>query len=312
MKKIIVIILLGGASSFIYAMEVPPKPNSYLELLPAEIGREVKAYNAMNKLKSFGSGPENRKKAMDILRFLKVYNPLLLNNETFVYGFLDVLADKYDLFPPFEYSEYFASLNNKTASQWFKNYSLMRTASFLDKNTIEEMIDQGAQVNALVTGKLPLLEAVLRGRLTDTDNLKLLIQKGADVNLTDKDGRSALSLAINGRKSEAVKILLSSGAKIETQNLLKLLEKPIKYLIEYDDPEGIEEIKKIISILADDKFDLKARNNEGKTVIQQMNDLWDYYKKEYPAGMPYDRGKAGRVNQIFPQIIEVLKSKGAQ
>lgn len=75
-------------------------------------------------------------------------------------------------------------------------------------------------------------------------------------------------------------------------------------------PDGIKDIKEIISALVDAGLDLKSRNKEGKTVIQQMNDLWDYYKNDYPADKYPDR--AAGFNQIFPEVIEFLKSKGAE
>jgi len=77
------------------------------------------------------------------------------------------------------------------------------------------LVEKGANVNDQLygpdaTGWTALMFACSNGRL---DLVKYLLSKSADVNLEAKDGTSALSLAINEKNDEIIKILKAKGAK---------------------------------------------------------------------------------------------------
>lgn len=313
MKKIVkALVILLGSASLLHAMEAPPKPQSYFELLPAEIGREVQAYDAMNKLEKLPSIPGNRQNALDILSVIKNSNPQLLNNKEFVYGFLNKFNEKFNVIPT---PDLLSSLESIPALQWFKDYSLLNSVVWGNKDTILKLLNEGANINTHVKGDLPLLH-VLRPR--DIETFKFLIAKGADVNLTDKYGRSALMMAIMDMNPEAVKILLEHKADPNMMDrgghtALSYIPNAIRELTHYNSDEissGISTLKEMITLLMSSGFDIKARNKEGKTIIEQMLASWDYYKTDYPAEKYPE--EAAAFNQIFPEIIEFLKSKGAE
>lgn len=312
MKTVKILAIFLGITSLINAMEKPAKPTTYFELLPAEIGREIQAYDAMNKLEKISSIPANRQNALDILTAIKNSNPQLLNNKEFVYGFLNKFNEKFNIIPT---PDLLSSLESIPALQWFKDYSLLNSVVWGNKDTILKLLNEGANINTHVKGDLPLLH-VLRPR--DIETFKLLIAKGADVNLTDKYGRSALMMAVLDMNPEAVKILLEHHANPNTKDVgggtaLTYVSSAIRELTRYGAdaiPDGIKDIKEIISALIAAGFDIKSRNKEGKPVLQQMNDAWNYYKKDYPADKYPEQAAA--FNQIFPEIIAFLKSKGAE
>lgn len=80
-----------------------------------------------------------------------------------------------------------------------------------DIATFHYFIDKGIDVNqADKNGNTPLLNAVGRNSL---EIIKLLVSKTRDINFKNKDGKSALVLALRN-KPEVIDFLLSKGAKI--------------------------------------------------------------------------------------------------
>ena len=61
-------------------------------------------------------------------------------------------------------------------------------------------------------GRTPLMHAVLAAK-SDPDIVRLLIDRGADVNAADKKGWTALHFAAQAGNAELVRTLLESGAK---------------------------------------------------------------------------------------------------
>jgi ankyrin repeat protein len=66
-----------------------------------------------------------------------------------------------------------------------------------------------------ISGARPIHSAVLSGK---TDLIQLLINHGADVNVTDAQGRTALEFAATQNDTNAAKLLLASKAAIETRD----------------------------------------------------------------------------------------------
>ena len=80
-----------------------------------------------------------------------------------------------------------------------------------------QSLDLGADVNAQSenNGYTPLIWASSRGH---TETVRLLLEAGADVNLTANDGQTALMRAADYGHAEVVELLLKSGADVNAQN----------------------------------------------------------------------------------------------
>lgn len=84
-----------------------------------------------------------------------------------------------------------------------------RTPEFL-----EAMLNSGVSVNALNSWKTPLIFATVN--LKSLDNLKLLVSRGADINITDSNlGRSPIYDALASASFDAVDYLLEKGARVD-------------------------------------------------------------------------------------------------
>ncbi|HKV42702.1 MAG TPA: ankyrin repeat domain-containing protein [Blastocatellia bacterium] len=89
-------------------------------------------------------------------------------------------------------------------------------ASVADINVIRTLIMAGANVNtADIEGRTPLMEAINRS----PEMVRLLIESRASVNAWDRDGNTALNLALmEGRGTEYVKPLLAGGSNLNLKN----------------------------------------------------------------------------------------------
>ena len=82
--------------------------------------------------------------------------------------------------------------------------------------TIQQLLDKGAQVNQTVSYKTALMHAASEGH---TEALKLLLAKGAEVNAQTDEG-TALMMAVRGGRPEIVKLLLDAGAAVNAKHRL--------------------------------------------------------------------------------------------
>jgi ankyrin repeat protein len=84
---------------------------------------------------------------------------------------------------------------------------------------VKILIDAGAKLDLLSGGYTSLMGACLRGQ---TKVVKYLINKGADINLQNKNGETALMIASENMYSrkgkEILKFLIKKGAKLDLQN----------------------------------------------------------------------------------------------
>ncbi len=88
-----------------------------------------------------------------------------------------------------------------------------------DTAKMRDAIDKGADLewkNKDYYYYTPLIVASTWGR---TESVRLLLNEGADVNNTDRDGQTALYLACWNSHEEVIRILLGNGADVENTNV---------------------------------------------------------------------------------------------
>jgi len=74
------------------------------------------------------------------------------------------------------------------------------------------LLDRGAYIEAKLRdgSTTALLQAVFNKH---ADVVRLLIERGADVNVRDREGDSALSYAVQSHQMEVVRMLKAAGAR---------------------------------------------------------------------------------------------------
>lgn len=89
------------------------------------------------------------------------------------------------------------------------------SAAYVDKQTVQLLIDLGADVNQRdKRGMSPLDEAALHG---NTDVLQLLLNHGADVNASSEYGSTPLHYTGDRGEAEAAKLLIKNGAEVNAR-----------------------------------------------------------------------------------------------
>ena len=92
---------------------------------------------------------------------------------------------------------------------------LMKAAFLGTPKTIEELVKAGANIEARsADGKTALMMAAG----CETDNVKKLLELGAEVNSYDRFSKSPLMIATENDKTESVRLLIEAGAGLEAQN----------------------------------------------------------------------------------------------
>lgn len=89
------------------------------------------------------------------------------------------------------------------------------SAAYVDKQTVQLLIDLGGDVNQRDKGgDSPLDEAAFLG---NTEVLKLLLDHGADINASGKYGSTPLHAAAGRGEAEAAELLIENGAEVNAK-----------------------------------------------------------------------------------------------
>ena len=109
------------------------------------------------------------------------------------------------------------ALANRLAKAKDKNEALRMAVAEDDIEFLERLLREGVDINA-VKGEYKttiLMEAAVRGNL---GIMRLLLEKGANVNMADKDGWTALMGATVQGRVKPVKLLLENRADVAAEN----------------------------------------------------------------------------------------------
>jgi len=115
------------------------------------------------------------------------------------------------------------------------------------------------------TGKTPIFYA------RDLKMANLLIQKGADINITDNDGNNVLHICAIEDRLDLARIYIENGVRINHVN--KQGKKPLDLYVEKHNStplhwySGIEDTEEMIKILAESKVDINQTDKYGRTPL---------------------------------------------
>lgn len=121
-----------------------------------------------------------------------------------------------------------------------------------------------------------IMHRIIEEHPTRVESLKILIDNGFDVDLTDKTGRRLVEIAINEGANDMLKALLDAGAEIEFNIAHENLKTPFLRAIQLKNFE-------IISSLIDAKCDVNAVDKYNQTVAHYIanNYSLEYWYSEY-------------------------------
>ena len=153
--------------------------------------------------------------------------------------------------------------------------NLIKAVNWNDKNWLLDLLNKGADVNALNQhGETALMHSALKG---NSEIVKTLIEQGAKLDIQSKEGLTALMLAADNDKKEVAEILLKNGANTELVSL------GLRTAYDYARLKAFYEIEALLK-------------PEGPKVA---------FEKIYPA----EKADADRIKEANKQLIDAIWSK---
>jgi ankyrin repeat protein/SAM-dependent methyltransferase len=144
------------------------------------------------------------------------------------------------------------------------NSPIQIAVTYRHPENLEEILKGNPDIDEPNTeGFTPLHLAVQRPG--NQKAVELLLRQGADINITDPEGRNALLVSVGSHQKDYIELLVSNGIDIDSQDndgntalhypLLNILKNKL-YL-----PHG----KEIVKVLTEEGADPRIRNKEGKS-----------------------------------------------
>ena len=154
------------------------------------------------------------------------------------------------------------------------HHALTTAASHGHDKCLNLLLEAGADVNFCPTfGQTALCSTVGRG---DIANASRLIQKGADVNLLNpRNSQSALSKAVYENSIECIKLLLQAGAHVRMTNKDGLPYYVVHCIKQLDLHSGKNQVNREIIRLLQAAGELKEEINEGLPHVIGSPPSWD-------------------------------------
>lgn len=111
----------------------------------------------------------------------------------------------------------FLCFSLSAAGQYSLNDRLLAAVKAGDASAVQVLLDKGADIEAKeMDGRTALIVAAVQGRAA---MLELLLDKGANIEATDYEGRTALMDAVFlSSTSDTTRLLLEKGAKVEARD----------------------------------------------------------------------------------------------
>ena len=136
------------------------------------------------------------------------------------------------------------------------NNKLIQSSKFGNKETVEKLLKEGADVNAKNSeGYTALILASSNGH---KEIVEMLLEKGADVNAKDKYVYTALELASRNGHTEIVSMLLEKGADVNAKT-----NEGITALIRASEKGHTETVARLLEKGAD----VNAKDSDGWTAL---------------------------------------------